>query len=387
VLGTIYDHGPISRAEIARRTELTRTTVSGVVADLLASGLTREVGRGPSTGGKAPILLELVADGRYLIGLDLGDKTFNGALVNLRGEAVHTVARDVDNRDGEAALTLVLEIVDQLLAEADRPVLGIGIGTAGLIDTNVGMVIEAVNLDWRDVPLGTLVHRRSGLPVYVANDSKAAALAAFVFGEARTDNLVVIKVGKGIGAGIVIGGRLFQGDGFGAGEIGHMTMESEGALCRCGRLGCLETLASSRAILARLAGSAIDPEAPLREVARAAASGDAQVLTVVRQAGAALGRAIGWLISVLDIERVVLIGQVTELGEPWLVAVQHAARASALPVLGRSAVIEIGEQGDAGVMLGASALLMTRELGINLAPLHPVSGRPGSLAAAEELAG
>jgi N-acetylglucosamine repressor len=386
VLGTIYDHGPISRAEIARRTELTRTTVSDVVADLLANGLTREVGRGPSTGGKAPILLELVPEGRYLIGLDLGDKTFNGALVNLRGEAVYTVARDVDNRDGEAAVTLVLEIVDRLLAEADRPVLGVGIGTAGLIDTSVGLVIEAVNLDWRDLPLGTLVHRRTGLPVYVANDSKAAALAAFVFGDARTSNLVVVKVGKGIGAGILIGGRLFQGDGFGAGEIGHMTMQTDGALCRCGRLGCLETLASSRAILARLAGSAIGPDAAMLEVARAAVA-DAQVLAVVREAGAALGRAIGWLISVLNIERVVLIGQVTELGEPWLGAVQDAARASALPVLGHSAVIEIGEQGDAGVMLGASALLMTRELGINLAPLHPVSGRPGSLAAAEELAG
>jgi predicted NBD/HSP70 family sugar kinase len=222
--------------------------------------------------------------------------------------------------------------------------------------------------------------------VYVANDSKAAALAAFVFGEARTDNLVVIKVGKGIGAGIVIGGRLFQGDGFGAGEIGHMTMASDGALCRCGRLGCLETLASSRAILARLAGSAIGPDATLREVARAATSGDAELLTVVREAGAALGRAIGWLISVLDIERVVLIGQVTELGEPWLVAVQNAARVSALPVLGRSAKIEIGEMGDAGVMLGASALLMTRELGISLSPLHPVSGTPASTAA-QELAG
>ena len=232
VLGTIYDRGPISRAALARSTGLTRTTVSDVVADLIRDGLTREVGRGPSTGGKAPILLAFAADARHLVGLDLGENVFRGAIVDLRGEVRSTIEVAVDGRDGDLALERVFRLVDHLLAGTHRPILGIGIGTAGLIDTTIGTVLEAVNLDWHGLPLGALLQARTGLPVYVANDSQATALAEHVFGGPRAANLVVVKVGDGIGAGLILGGRLFQGDGFGAGEIGHTTVRPDGDACR-----------------------------------------------------------------------------------------------------------------------------------------------------------
>src|SRR5437868_5708235 len=200
VLGTIYAAGRISRAEVARRTGLTRTTVSDVVNGLLRERLVLEIGRGPSTGGKAPILLAVASDARHLIGLDLGDKVFRGAIVDLRGSIVRSIDVAVDDRDGDKALDGVFGLVDQLLAAADRPLLGIGIGTAGLIDTPRGTVLEAVNLDWRNVPLGPRLAERTGLPVYVVNDSQATALAEHVFGGARTPNLIVVKVGHGIGA-------------------------------------------------------------------------------------------------------------------------------------------------------------------------------------------
>ena len=377
VLGTIYDRGPISRADVARVTGLTRTTVSDVVTDLLGEGLAREIGRGPSTGGKAPILLEVTDDARHLIGLDLGEKVFRGAIVDLRGEVVSAIDVPVDDRDGGEALERVFGLVDRLMAATDRPILGIGIGTAGLIDTTVGAVLEAVNLDWHDVPLGALLRARTGLPVYVANDSQATALAEHVFGGPRTSNLVVVKVGEGIGAGLVLDGRLFQGDGFGAGEIGHTTVQPDGALCRCGRLGCLETVASTRAILARLADRGLGR---LPDAVAAFKAGDPVVRDVVTAAGRQLGMAVAWLVGTLNVERVVLVGSAAEFGDPWLDVVRDTMRKGALGLLAKDTTVEIGRLHDDGVVLGASALLMTRELGLSLAGLPPdtetVDGRP-----------
>ena len=363
VLGTIYDRGPISRAAVARATGLTRTTVSDVVGELLRDGLAREIGRGPSSGGRAPVLLEVTGNARHLVGLDLGDKVFRGAIVDLRGHIDSAIAINVRDRDGDDALERVFSLVDQLLATTDRPILGIGIGTAGLIDTTDGTVLEAVNLDWHDVPLGALLRARTGLPVYVANDSQATALAEHVFGGPRTSNVVVVKVGEGIGAGLVLNGHLFQGDGFGAGEIGHTTVRPDGPACRCGRNGCLETVASSRAILAGLAGHGITT---LEDAVAALAAGDPVVRDVVVAAGRELGSAIAWLVGVLNIERVVLVGLAAEFGEPWLAAVRETMERGALGLLASATTVEIGRLRDDGVVLGASALLMTRELGLSL---------------------
>lgn len=367
VLGTIYDRGPISRAEVARTTGLTRTTVSDLVATLLRDGLTNEMGRGPSTGGKAPILLEVVDDARHLIGLDLGEKVFRGAIVDLRGEIVESFDVAVEDRDGREALERVFGLVERLIAGATRPILGIGIGTAGLIDTPLGTVLQAVNLDWRDVPLGELVRARTGLPVYVVNDSQATALAEHVFGGPRTSNLLVVKVGQGVGAGIVIDGRLFQGDGFGAGEIGHTTVRPDGVACRCGRRGCLETVVSSRAILDRLVAAGWTGS--LDDAQRALTAGDPTVAEVVVAAGRELGVAVAWLIGALNVHRVVLVGSAAGFGEPWLAAVRAEATRGALPLLSRDTTVEIGDLRDDAVILGASALLMTQELGLSLAGL------------------
>ncbi len=153
VLRTIFTHDTISRAEIARVTKLTRTTVSDAVSGLLTAGLVREVGFGSSLGGKNPILLSLEADSRYLVGLNLAQDRFIGAIVNLRGEIKETCELPVVNRNGDQALELVYQILDELLKGAWKPVVGIGVGAPGLINTREGVVLNAVNLDWRDLPL------------------------------------------------------------------------------------------------------------------------------------------------------------------------------------------------------------------------------------------
>jgi N-acetylglucosamine repressor len=383
VLRTVYDFGPISRAEVARSTGLTRTTVGDVVGELLDDGMVEEVGRGPSTGGKSPILLSIVGDARQVVGLDLGESIFAGALVNLRGEVRRVVERPVEGRNGDAALDLVFQLVDELLAEASSTPLGIGVGTPGLVDTRTGTIRWAVNLDWQDLPLGGLLHERYGLPSNVANDSQAAALAEYTFGDVgrRVPNLVTIKVGRGIGAGLVLNGSLFQGDGFGAGEIGHVAVVDDGAACRCGRFGCLETVASSRAIAARAAELADELNTPLAATAATAANGELDIDDLVRafldadpaarqaalEAARSLGRAIAGLIGTLNVSRVVLDGPVTGFGDEWLAAVADEARRRSLTLLSGDTEIEFGRLTENVVVLGASALLITRELGLSLA--------------------
>ena len=377
VLRALYDFGPISRADVARLSGLTRTTVGEVVNELLADGLAREVGRGPSTGGKAPILLELVDDARHVIGLDLGEFRFRAAVVDLRGRVEAVIEREVSGLDGQQALAVVHELIDELAADRGSTLLGIGVGTPGVVDATTGTIRWAVNLDWQELPLGELLRARYGVPVEVANDSRAAALAIQLFSEPRSTNLVAIKVGRGIGAGVVLGGELFHGDGFGAGEIGHIVVDLDGAECRCGQFGCLETVASTRAIVARatevardrpgtiLAGRlAAAGELHLDDVRSALMAGDEDARRIVVAAGRSLGQVVAGMIGLLDVERIVLHGSVTSLGDPWLEAVRDEARRRSLGLLSRDVTIEMAPLGGDLVVMGASALLLTAELGL-----------------------
>ena len=233
-----------------------------------------------------------------------------------------------------------------------------------------------MNLDWQDLPLGRLLHERYALPTSIANDSRAAALGEYLFTrEGRVENLIAIKVGDGIGAGIVLGGQLFAGDGHGAGEIGHVAAVDDGRECRCGRFGCLETVAGSRGIVidataaaetapnsllaARLAESGA---LTFDDVKAALDAGDETARRVVVAAGRALGRSVAGLIGALNVNRILLLGSVPELGDAWLDAVRDEASRRALGMLVEDTRIDLGRSADDIVTLGASALLITREL-------------------------
>jgi len=368
VLRALHDRSPLSRADLARLTGLTRTSVGDLVGGLIDDGLIEEVGRGRSSGGKSPILLRVAPDGRHLIGLDLGESEFSGAVVNLRGEILRSIHLPLEGQNGQAAVELVFRLVDDLLEDARSPLLGIGIGAPGVIDTSSGTVRWSVNLDWAELRLGPLVEARYGVPVLVANDSHAAALAELTFhGRPRPTNLIVIKIGRGVGAGIIINGQLFQGDGYGAGEFGHISPDhGGGAACRCGRHGCLETLASMPALVD--AAHAIEPTITDETSLLAAfTAGIARVRGVVLDAARELGTAIGWLIGVLNIRHVLLVGPVAAFGRDWLAEVQRAARSSVLALLAHDTQIAFGHVHDDVVVLGASALLMEQQLGLGLA--------------------
>ncbi len=375
VLRTVYESAPLSRADVARATGLTRTTVSDLVEGLIADGLIVEAGTGPSTGGKAPILLRVPADARQLVGIDVDRERLSGAVVNLRGDVRARESRDLQGRDGEAALRELEALVTTLTATAEHPLVGVGVGTPGLIDQPAGRVRWAIGLDWHDTPVGERLAALTGLPTMVVNNSQASAMAEWAFGHHDTSSaMLVVKVGVGIGAGIVIGGRVYAGDDSGAGEIGHTRVTDEDLRCRCGGTGCLETVASLRAVLQRAAElAAADPgsrlsggpltQAVLLEAFRA---DDPLAREVVLQAAPPLGRVLAAMIGTLGARDIVLIGPMTEFGQLWLDAVRIEAHRSALPLLMERSNIHFGRTGDDAVALGAAAMLMTSELGLAL---------------------
>ena len=370
VLKTIFAQNSISRAEIARVTGLTRTTVSEIVANLLEEGLVSEIGVGSSLGGKNPILLSLVDDSRYLIGLDLARDQFRGAVVNLRGKTREMVTLPVNSNNGDEALALVYEILDRLMQAACLPLVGIGIGTPGLVNIAEGTVVNSVNLDWKDLPLARLMEERYHLPVSILNDSQAAAIGEYTYGKAPASegNLIVINARHGIGAGIVIHGELFQGDGGSAGEIGHVVVVPvDGQLCRCGNRGCLETVASTQALLKRVqtlvshSVITLRPPSPqgitLDTIEEAFLSGDQVVRQAVLETGRYMGLAISSLVGTLNIQKIVLTGDMTRFGAPWLEEIQETIARTMLSRLAQDTQVEIGQLGVNNIILGASAML------------------------------
>jgi len=379
ILKTIYGNGSISRADVARATKLTPPTVSDVVASLIESGLVEEVGLAPSSSGRRGILLKVVDNSRQLIGIDLSRGDFRGALANLRGQIAHRIDLPLQGRDGDAALELVYDLVDALVKSASSPLLGIGIGAPGLVDASNGILQQSVNLNWRYIPFSNLLQKRYNLPVYLANDSQVGALAMYTFGKRQEYGLplVVINLGWGVGAGIIIDGQLLHGSPVGAGEIGHITVVPNGEQCTCGNYGCLETIASSRSIIRRVRmlvennpNSSInslvaDPEEiDMDTVLSALEAGNEDARQVIIEAGQALGIAAANLVGVLGSCRILIRGSVARFGQLLLDPMQEEMNQRTLPSLARASELGIASIGSDIVIQGASALILHNELGV-----------------------
>jgi len=253
-----------------------------------------------------------------VIGVDLGGTKLAAALVSLDGRLTHRVTRPTCTDDAGALVHQVCELVTELLGVASAPVRAVGIGAAGLVDRDRSTVRFAPNLPLNDVPLGELVAERTDLDVTVENDANAAAWAEYRFGAGRgAESLAVVTVGTGIGAGIVLDGRLFRGSHGLAAEVGHVVLDPAGPPCPCGGAGCLESFASGRALSAaarRLAGEG-GAEIQGSALAAAALAGDQLAIEAFRQIGTSLGLGLAGLAAVLDVDAFVLGGGVAAAGE------------------------------------------------------------------------
>lgn len=376
ILQTIYSRGKVSRAKIALLTDLTRTTVSNNVTELIEDVLVKEVGYGLSKGGKRPILLSIIDDSRSLIGIDLGNSEFRGGIFNLRGKMLHSISLSVNDCQGEAAVDLLYTLIDQLTDCVTSHIVGVGIGAPGITDTQNGLVYEAVNLGWHNLPLKELLETRYSFPIHVANDSQLAALGEYTFGKQKDiSNLVVVKLGRGISAGIVFDGQLYMGERSGQGEIGHIGVVENGDLCRCGNFGCLETVASTRAVVKQaqeiarndkdcallLAANSIEA-INIDTVLDAYEAGDPHMRVVIERTGYYVGFIIANLAAILNIQHIVIGGRMARFGDGLIRAIRHEMEKRLLPKIAQETEISISSLGQDIVIKGGAALLLSREL-------------------------
>jgi predicted NBD/HSP70 family sugar kinase len=345
LLRTLHGDGPMSRADLAKVAGLTRATVSAVVRDLIDDGVVEELGLSTAGGvGKPATLVDVAADGRHILCVDLSEPSrFVGALVNLAGKVVVRRTYDRHGKSGQAAVTLLKRICRELVADAERPLLGVGIASPGVVDAD-GVIATAAHLGWSDLPLGATLGRELGVPIVIVNDANAAALAELTYGEAA-GNLICVRVDEGVGAGLVLDGRLFTGSSFAAGEIGHVVVVPDGAVCACGKRGCLETEVSAPLLAARIE-----------------AAGDGAA--VLARAGEHLGIALATVLSALDVTDVVLSGSGAVTDEPFRAAATRAIAARTMPLLADRLVVRPGTFGFDDVLVGAAAIVLDHELGI-----------------------
>jgi glucokinase-like ROK family protein len=331
VLDIIRRGGKVSRTDLAKRSALTKPTVSAIVEDLLARGIVQEVGFGKTvaTGGRRARLLEFNDASAAYLGLRFGVHTTMLAIADARGEVRAIKETPTIPDDPHAAVRAALLLLDEALEEAGLPrerLQSVGVTVPGMVDTRSGTVAFAPNLGWSDVPIRAMLQQALDLPVVVHNVTNSGALAEGRVGAAKgARSYVWVYVGHGVGAGIVIDGQLFSGTKGFSGEIGHCPIVDDGPLCSCGLRGCLETLASGKAIERIAAEAARGSEATslashqgpfdAAVVLEAARSGDAVAQRILREVGQHLGVGLSYLINVLDPELVVLGGRVMEAAD------------------------------------------------------------------------
>jgi predicted NBD/HSP70 family sugar kinase len=355
VLAHLFHIGHASRADIARSTGLTRVTVSGLVAALIAEGLVEELGvRVEGKVGKPATLVGMRTEAFQIVAVDLTDDThLLGAVMSLVGAVVVRRSVALDGRTGQPAADLVESLCRELLAAATRPVIGVGIASPGVIDLG-GTVVQAPNRGWYDLPLAASLTESLGVPVHVANDANTRALGEFTYGSAAGSGCMVVTIGEGVGAGIVVDGALVLGRHHAAGEIGHVTVvdgdvRDEPPLdCACGRSGCLETVLSVPALRRRTAGlTREDSDAALASVGRL------------------LGIALAPVVSALDLAEVLLSGPPELLDGALRESALATVRARTMPVIGHGLALRMGSLDEDGALAGAAVLVLSGQLGVS----------------------
>ncbi|WP_282202993.1 ROK family transcriptional regulator [Kitasatospora fiedleri] len=349
LLAALFHDGAMSRADLVRASGLTAPTVSALIAELRADGLVADTGpdaRAQRRRGKPSVLVEIQDDAAHLVALDLSHaEHFRGALLNLRGEVVERAQLPIGDALADRAADLVEELAADLVARAPGRVLGIGAASPGIVDDR-GVIRQAAHLGWHDLPMARRLSDRFHLPAHVGNDVNAAALAVTRYQRSRAQNLMVVATEHGVGAGLVVGGALVEGEQFAAGEIGHVTVEEDGEPCVCGRTGCLDPLIDATALRRRLARV---PEADRP--------------AVLARAGQALGTVLAPIVCVLNLNEIILTGPAELTGGPFLDAAVETVRSRTLAPIGNALSIRPLPDPDL-LLLGAGSLVIAAELGV-----------------------
>lgn len=337
ILSLIRESGDISRSEIAERTGLTKPTVTNLVGELLEEGLVVEWGRGESTGGRKPVYLRLNPESRCILGVDVGIHELRIVALDLEARVLVRKSYEFSvQNSNQRFLTMLGDSVENVLLQLQESchihmsqVLGIGVGMHGIVDSGVGTAVFAPILKLGGVNIRDNLRARFGVDVLVDNDVRAMAAGERWFGNAKSlDNFIFVNVGVGVGAAIVVQGEILAGISGSAGEIGHVVVEPGGAVCSCGKRGCLETVCSGPA-LAQRAVAAIEAGTPTLiadlvdgdlsrvtglTVHEAAERGDVLAKDLFTTAGRHLGEVLAFLINAVNPEAVIIGGGLSRAG-------------------------------------------------------------------------
>ncbi|HUX22908.1 MAG TPA: ROK family transcriptional regulator, partial [Spirochaetia bacterium] len=327
----------ISRPELAELTGLSRTAIGLYIDNLIQRGFVEESGRGSSRGGRPPMIIRQRPEAAYALGARMDDYVWNIVVTDLQARVVNKTRAIIPGKTPEVAVEALHGGVQRLLEESfdsslrsRRLIPAIGVGTPGLVDTRAGIIKNAHDLGWFDVPIRKMIEERLAMKAYVVNRSKIGALAELESEESRgIKDLVYIWMGTGVAAGIIHDGKLMIGANSSAGELGHVTVEPNGPVCPCGNRGCLQQLISEDAITTRaterlkhssgtilhqLTGGQVEA-VTVANVFEAAEMGDPASVELVLEVARYLGVVVANLVNLLNPELVVLGGPVGEASE------------------------------------------------------------------------
>lgn len=366
---------PISRARLNEALNPSRGKISTEVGRLIEAGLLAEEGFADSEGGRRSSLLGIPYSAGLIGAIDIGATSIDVALTTLGGELVAHRGEPADVRDGprpviDRVKALLADLLEERVASA-QDVLAIGVGVPGPVEQTSGrLTAPPIMPGWDRFPIRESFAGEYAAPVFVDNDVNIMALGEHWGGVAKgVDDMIFVKVGTGIGSGIIVGGRLHRGAQGCAGDFGHICVHPEGPLCLCGNTGCLEAMAAAPAIVLEAEKCAREGESPsllavlqekgelsMTDVGEAAKRGDYCALTVIRKSGRLIGQTLAAAVNVLNPSMIVIGGGVSRLGHTLLAEVRSAVYQRSLPLATRNLPIVMSELDDVAGVVGASVM-------------------------------
>lgn len=362
ILNKIRTNQPISRAQIAKDSKLTPPTVSNIVKELLEQEIVRESELGVSKGGRKPTMLEINNNRFYVIGVDVGPNTIDCLLTDLSGKVLKRSSSKLNNElTNEKLLTILKNIIHEIMQgiSDQRKIIGIGVAMHGVVDVEFGLSLFAPNLKLSNIPIKEELEKEFDLVVKVENDARAMALGESWFGKHDYPlSMLTINIGSGIGAGIVLNGKLYHGDNDLAGEVGHMTIDMNGSLCDCGNKGCLQTFATGSAIVNRANEHVTKTVTSGEEVYQLALDGHEEYIKILEETGKIIGIGLTNLIHIINPELIVLGGGVTKSQQFLLTPIKEEIKSRGLTADATQTKVVISKLGDDATLLGAISLLL-----------------------------
>ncbi len=375
VLDIIREAGAISRVDIAHATQLSRSTITNIVNELLPTGLVRETGTVNSIVGRRPILLEFDYGARIVLGVDMGATHLTVAATNLGGQVLAIRHEDYPvAADPGGSINRIVALLAEVQASAGyspERVLGIGIGVpAPLEGDRLDRLSPIILPQWVGIDLKRELEAATQHSIFLDNDANVGALAEKWWGHGRdVPNFAFIKLGTGVGCGLIIDGSVYRGAGGTAGEIGHSSIDPNGPVCRCGLNGCLEALTGAPAIIEAVqcylaAGrqSQLAGAFTVAEVAAAARAGDPVATEVITTAGRYLGIAIANLLNLVNPGLIVLWGGITDASEMLLTQLRQTVRERSFSKSTAEAIITTSRLGEDAIAIGAATLVIQQTL-------------------------